>query len=120
MICKCYREEKNYLGRPGVCNGTWEREPCLCGGNPLRCDFYPEKRKVVSKSACVGDWIRSLPNDELADLFVKWVDCRDDCPARNENSWCIMDESACKNAWVAFLDGGMKIGNEPGDLWRVK
>lgn len=26
------------------CYGTREMEPCTCGGNELRCDFYSEKR----------------------------------------------------------------------------
>ena len=26
------------------CNGTKERDVCDCGGNPLNCSFYPEKR----------------------------------------------------------------------------
>lgn len=30
-----------------VCNGTKEREECSCGGNPAKCDFYPEKRKYT-------------------------------------------------------------------------
>ena len=26
------------------CNGTKERDVCGCGGNPLKCSFYPAKR----------------------------------------------------------------------------
>ena len=37
-ICDCYDLQIH------VCNGTKEREQCLCGGNVELCDFYPEKR----------------------------------------------------------------------------
>lgn len=33
MICKCYRAEKNFLGKVGVCWGTQERDACSCGGD---------------------------------------------------------------------------------------
>jgi hypothetical protein len=36
--CDCYD------GDYEVCNGTKGREPCKCGGNPRKCDFYPELR----------------------------------------------------------------------------
>ena len=63
--CDCYRESENrrYLtdfeqgmvyAKTGQrityrdeveshCFGTKEQEICTCGGNPLKCDFYPEK-----------------------------------------------------------------------------
>lgn len=28
-----------------VCWGTKETDECSCGGDPRKCDFYPEKRK---------------------------------------------------------------------------
>lgn len=33
--CDCYHD--------GVCWGTREKDECNCGGNILRCNFYPEK-----------------------------------------------------------------------------
>lgn len=33
--CPCYN------GDYETCNGTKEMAQCTCGGNPLRCDFYP-------------------------------------------------------------------------------
>ena len=27
------------------CWGTKEREHCTCGGDPTKCNFYPEKKK---------------------------------------------------------------------------
>lgn len=43
--CSCYHAVDNWLGLPGVCWGTKEREPCRCGGDESKCDFYPEKKK---------------------------------------------------------------------------
>lgn len=54
--CDCYFEyEKKHSGLlihngeiiklfEGRCNGTKEIECCSCGGDPAKCDFYPEKR----------------------------------------------------------------------------
>lgn len=39
-VCTCY----DNTGPTPRCNGTRDRDYCLCGGNPLDCDFYPEKR----------------------------------------------------------------------------
>ena len=42
-ICSCYDAQIH------VCNGTRERDQCLCGGNEELCDFYPEKRAKHGK-----------------------------------------------------------------------
>ena len=31
------------------CWGTKEREVCKCGGDPTKCDFYPEVRAKAPK-----------------------------------------------------------------------
>ena len=33
----------------GRCYGTKEMERCSCGGDPAKCDFYPEKRVPAKK-----------------------------------------------------------------------
>ena len=43
-VCSCYDDEQRYDGRRGICLGTRECDPCNCGGDVRRCDFYPEKR----------------------------------------------------------------------------
>ena len=51
------------------CRGTKEMETCSCHGNPLHCDFYPEKRKLpieltlVSIQDMVGKTIQSIKVD---------------------------------------------------------
>lgn len=55
-ICKCYRDEQNFLHERGVCYGTKDREPCSCVGNPAKCDFYEEVRKkyIHQKLRCTA------------------------------------------------------------------
>lgn len=54
--CECLEERSIVLMKYGkipvyspngiqICNGTKEREECSCNGDPIKCNFYPEKRK---------------------------------------------------------------------------
>lgn len=47
-ICKCYEDVDTYFGR-GRCLGTKEIDPCACGGDESKCDFYPEKREKTEE-----------------------------------------------------------------------
>jgi hypothetical protein len=54
--CDCYEEMrvKTPEGRltPYVlrrCKGTKEQEECTCGGDRTKCNFYPQKRRKVTK-----------------------------------------------------------------------
>lgn len=57
--CECYCEQEkidyyslNFDRRlVGHCNGTKERDECRCGGNPVKCDFYPEVREKAEQSS---------------------------------------------------------------------
>lgn len=60
-ICKSYeeRETRPHLLEPlgftvtrieGICLGTKECDPCSCGGDPAKCNFYPEKRAAAKKN----------------------------------------------------------------------
>ena len=40
----------SYTVQEGRCWGTKECEPCSCGGNRSKCDFYPEVRENGSES----------------------------------------------------------------------
>ena len=43
--CKHWHEEcPAYQGYTGHCHGTKECDPCKCGGDASKCDFYPEMR----------------------------------------------------------------------------
>ena len=41
--CHCYEEGHRYLKDHGTCNGTKDREPCTCGGDERKCDYYGQK-----------------------------------------------------------------------------
>lgn len=48
--CKCWHETPNRKQVDAECWGTRERDACSCGGDQMKCDFYPEIRvKVKSK-----------------------------------------------------------------------
>ena len=58
--CDCYRQYIDCLGKSfGMCLGTKEIEPCDCGGDESKCDFYPERRKK-SKKPSFYDIIQEL------------------------------------------------------------
>ena len=58
--CDCYRQYIDSLGKSfGRCLGTKEIEPCNCGGDESKCDFYPERRKK-SKKPSFYDIIQEL------------------------------------------------------------
>ena len=55
-IDRIYGNETKY----GVCLGTKEVDRCNCGGDESKCDFYPEKRKVVEKKMNTAEmWLKA-------------------------------------------------------------
>lgn len=69
--CYCIEQKTRYMydqftGRPipriievGICRGTKERDECSCGGDEIKCDFYPEVREKALKEQepKLGNWI---------------------------------------------------------------
>lgn len=96
-VCSCYRDRENWLHERGVCYGTKECEPCSCGGDESKCDFYPEKRKT--KPQTNADRIRSMTDEDLASL-LSVSDCCD-CVLDLFNA-CPKDESG--DCHAAILD----------------
>lgn len=47
--CPCYRDEPNWLHERGVCWGTKEMEPCSCGGDESKCNFYEDLRRKAER-----------------------------------------------------------------------
>lgn len=43
--CQCWRETPNRKWIDAVCIGTREQDACSCGGDQMKCDFYPEIRE---------------------------------------------------------------------------
>ena len=96
MIEKCtsYHDNINYLGKPGVCWGTKEIEPCFCEGDMRKCDFYENVRKAATPKMTNGDKLRAMSDYELAEFLAKIMtncyvaayfryDCDLDCPMYN-------------------------------------
>lgn len=107
MDCKCYRAERNFLGKVGVCWGTKEREACSCGGDESKCDFYEDKRKKAALKTTNGDLIRSMSDDELADFLSK---SRGGCRALTTESYVCdyyYDDNLntdCHKCWFDWLN----------------
>ena len=56
MVCDSYT---TYYGE-SRCLGTKEVEPCSCGGDESKCDFYPEKRKAAQKMLNTAEmWLKA-------------------------------------------------------------
>ena len=47
--CDCYHESDRYKPySDGECWGTKEKDPCNCGGDKSRCEYYPEKPSLTA------------------------------------------------------------------------
>ena len=56
MVCDSYT---TYSGE-SRCLGTKEVDPCSCGGDESKCDFYPEKRKAAEKKMNTAEmWLKA-------------------------------------------------------------
>ena len=90
--CECYFEQETIdyyslnLDRRliGRCNGTKERDECRCGGNPAKCDFYPEVREKANQQTQEYRDVKELEfyrwwieqhnlNVEVATAFERWL-----------------------------------------------
>lgn len=74
MSCKCYHADCNFLGKIGVCWGTKECEPCSCGGDEAKCNFYDYIRERAKKSTT---------NLEAQKVKGKWIRCE-----TADYNWC--------------------------------
>lgn len=93
MACRCYHAERNFIGKIGVCWGTKECEPCSCGGDESRCDFYDYVRDRASKPQSNGDRIRASTDEELAWAYAYRLASCYGCEASTmeECAKCTMD-----------------------------
>jgi hypothetical protein len=83
--CSCYQIEEiiyknrynniQYVETKHICNGTKERDECSCGGDRLKCSFYPEVRlKAAKEVGCEylsSDSTQKPINSELEILELK-------------------------------------------------
>ena len=67
-VCSCYKN--------GRCLGTKEVEVCSCKGDPVMCDFYPQKRNnktaesIMKNVDNISDTIKEL-SDNLVRKYCK-------------------------------------------------
>lgn len=75
--CKSWHEaHPPRAGADGVCYGTKECEPCACGGDETKCDFYPEKRQSEkSELEAAQEKIRQLERQIDRMLMQMHGDC---------------------------------------------
>lgn len=56
-----------------ICLGTKEREECSCGGNRMKCDFYPEVRARAKSEVTIEDAIAHFKYGISHDIFSEPV-----------------------------------------------
>lgn len=85
--CNCYhtQKEKRYVYHPitgepighdievDVCWGTKEIDKCTCGGDEMKCDFYPEVRERAKKNTSIEDAIEHFKYGISHDIFKEPV-----------------------------------------------
>lgn len=85
--CNCYHKEnkKIYTYHPatglpiehnvdvGICWGTKEMDECDCGGNKIKCDFYPEVREEAKRDATIQEAINHYNYGISHDIFKEPV-----------------------------------------------
>jgi hypothetical protein len=99
MICECYRAEKNFLGKVGVCWGTRERDACSCGGDKSKCDFYPSVREEGKKPMTHFDEIKAMGAEEMAARLAKHNERSAVCPNFGAHD-C---QASCRKCWLDWL-----------------
>lgn len=53
--CACWHEKSDlWQFGSGCCWGTKECDPCDCGGDRSKCDFFPEIREKAAQEQCGG------------------------------------------------------------------
>lgn len=58
------------------CRGTKEQDVCSCGGDELKCDFYPDKQQPKSCPCCGGSPILRRNASTVSDCVRYYVICR--------------------------------------------
>lgn len=81
--CDCYCESYEITGWLGPyeqirklrkrCNGTKERDECSCGGDRIKCNFYPEVREMAKKNIGIQDAINHFKYGISHDIFQEPV-----------------------------------------------
>ena len=81
--CDYYSEEYEIIGWLGPdehirklrkrCNGTRERDECDCGGDRIKCDFYPNVREKARNVISIQDAINHFKYGINHDIYSESV-----------------------------------------------
>lgn len=104
MICECYRSEKNFLGKVGVCWGTAERDACSRGGDKSKCDFYPSVREEEKKPVTNYDRIVSKSPEEMAEYLAE-RSVAPSCTGKCHKDYEVYGDlrTFCHDCWLEYL-----------------
>lgn len=108
--CDCWVENGSY------CNGTMEQDPCKCGGDRSKCDFYAEVRQkaltqdkqIKNQSVNYLDINKMSKKNESVNGVVyepfQWVPYHIDQPKDNGSVQnflvCIKGHSVSNGEWI--------------------
>ena len=102
--CDAYHNERNYLGGFGICYGTKEKEPCSCGGDYNKCNFYSHGLKRNNKKELI---------EKLEDFTEVIKNCSANCDNCNIYETCI--EKYSDEKLIDLLNEAIKFIKETED-----
>lgn len=79
------------------CRGTKECEPCKCGGDRRKCDFYPENRKPENVAKY---------EKEHAPKFGEWISVEDELPPKRQR---VLVNDKCGSIGIDWQAGTSRI-----------
>lgn len=96
--CECWHKgHPVFHGASGQCYGTRECDPCDCGGDESKCDFYPEKRKAAMKPE-----------------FGKWISVKERLPVKQFRVIVRTGHNLVTTGWRSY-----NVDARGGELWEV-
>ena len=119
--CDCYHTEEEIIGwhtpvdpktkMTSRCWGTRECEECSCGGDPTKCNFYPEVREKALK--------------EREPKLGEWISIKDRLPEKAGQYWVVLNNDEVhvvfyseRTGFMADIDGvAMKRIETPIIYW---
>lgn len=94
--CECWRETPNRKCVDAECFETRERDACSCGGDQMKCDFYPEIREKANIKAAIAHYNRGINEDifspEVATYACLAVEALREMDGRMDKNHVDLDE----------------------------
>ena len=123
--CYCYQKEtKLYYPYDGsepklrtveYCAGTKEYDPCSCGGDPSKCDFYKRKKKGKEFMNTAEMWLKAQENGKIYQVV------NGDCAYQKDKG--LFDKDSGRdwmiNAWDDEYDNVSGFQNLMKENWEI-